>query len=137
MKTERPFTYKISEAEKICYVTAEGRITLRDCVDLMEESINNPQTRPGYRVLVDLRKMKYDPELHEIGNLTTYVTAKKEYFTAKIAFVTAGHRSRFVVDMFCFGATMGGMKVKRFSDMDEAKTWLDEPVAKKTIPPSK
>jgi hypothetical protein len=133
MKAKNPFTYRISEAEKICYVTAEGRITLRSCVDLMEESIKNPQTTPGYSVLVDLRKMKYDPETYEISSLTTYVTAKRDYFTGRIALVTEGHRNRFIADMFCFGAAMGGMRIKRFSDMDEARKWLDESVAKKII----
>ena len=128
-----PLSYRISEEEKICYVTAHGRITLRSCIDLMEESVRDPKTKPGYRVLVDLRKMKYAPESYEISNLTTYVTAKKDYFTGKIALVTTGYRNGFIVDMFCFGATLGGMKVKRFSDMDEAGKWLDEPAVNSII----
>ncbi len=123
----------MSDTEKICYVTAEGRITLQSCVELMEASIKNPRTKPGYRVLVDLRKMKYEPEVREIGNLTSYVTAKKEFFTGKIALVTAGHRNRFIVDMFCFGAAMGGVNINRFSDMAEARKWLEESVNKKEI----
>lgn len=133
MKAENTVTYRISEEENICYVTAEGCITLQSCVEFMEAGITNSKIKPGCCMLVDLRKMKYDSEAQEVGYLASYVATKKEYFSGKIALVTTGHRNRAIADLFCFGAAIGGMSINRFSDMDEARKWLNEPVNKKSI----
>lgn len=85
MKTKKVFSFEISDNEKIVYVTALDQITLQACVDLIEDSIKKLKDKLGYRALIDLRKMKYDPTFDSMSQyLAAYVLTKKEYFTNKV-----------------------------------------------------
>jgi len=129
------FSFRVADKERICYVTAVGRLTLQSCIEIIDTGIKarNSKNKPGYSMLVDLRKVKYDLKAREIGYLSSYVATKKKYSRGKIALVTTGYRNRLIVDMFCSGAARGGVSINSFSDMNNARKWLYKSVNIKSV----
>jgi|WetSurMetagenome_2_1015567.scaffolds.fasta_scaffold531947_1 hypothetical protein len=93
-----PFQYKIFQQQKTVIVQAKGVIDLHSCIQAMKDVAGDKDFDPQYKVIVDLREMKYNPStsdlfairdslvslIHNFKNDITIVTTKEALYLANL-----------------------------------------------------
>jgi hypothetical protein len=87
---DMPFSHAICAAEETVLVTANGEITIRSAQRAVSDVQADPQFRPDYRVLVDLREMKYSPSTEDIRVLASTLGEARDSYRGKVAVVVSG-----------------------------------------------
>lgn len=83
-----PFKYKIFQQQTIIVVQAENVIDIHSCIQAMRDVVMDNNFDPQFNIIVDLRKMDYDPSTSELFQIRDSLNALYRHFKGKIILVT-------------------------------------------------
>ena len=79
-----PFNYTITTQEKSVYVKAIQVIDAQSAIEAVQELVQDPDFDFSYDIVVDLRQMKYEPNLADLGTIRDGVKQYKSKFIGEI-----------------------------------------------------
>lgn len=120
------FEYTISRGERLACVTALGPIDFEQSLAVGDELAADPEFEPGFKLLVDLRRMEFNPSTPEIESFARTLPRFKQVFSDRIAVATSGGVHFGLARMTCLMAEAGGFLMRAFSDYEAARAWLVE-----------
>jgi hypothetical protein len=82
-----PFSHLIRQAEQTALVVAEGSIDLQSSVAAMVALATDPDFQPTFRVIVDLRRMKYSPRTKDLFGIRDALTSLRQAFQGGVTLV--------------------------------------------------
>ncbi|MBU0983360.1 MAG: hypothetical protein KKA42_05790 [candidate division Zixibacteria bacterium] len=118
-----PFSHTISAPEKLARVRAEGPVNLDACIKAIEALASDPEFSKDFKIIVDLRKMDYDPSNTDVQGLASFLGARCSSFQERTA-VVVPPRLLGVARIVTVLAEVAGFRMKMFTDYDGAVGWL-------------
>lgn len=105
-----PFKYKIFQQQKTIVVQAIGIIDLHSSSQTMKDVVADREFHPQYSVIVDLRKMKYNPSTPEMFRMRDSLASHIKHFKGEITIVTS-KEALYIAKLFCMLAKVYHFKV--------------------------
>lgn len=121
-----PFEYKIDATHSLITVTAEGPIDFHQSLALGEALTQDPAFDRRFAVLVDLRRMDFEPHLDEIRDFAETLPRLRDAYRSRVAVVTQPGFIHRLVRYTTVLAEDAGFPMEAFSSREEALNWLDE-----------
>ena len=118
-----PFQYTIDRSASTAYVIATGEINSRSCLKQAHDLTSDPNFRPEFNVLADLRYAKWSPTPNEAFDLGQAVAQFQDRFLGKIA-VLANVQFERHSRSTSRTAQANGFRIRVFSGLDTAIEWL-------------
>ena len=118
-------TWDVDASQRMAFVYANGVIDLAGTIEAMVNLAGEPDFRPAFAVLVDLRKMEYAPEMREVLEIGSAVVTMKELFRGRVAVVAESSLHFHLVQISTAMASVAGLDQKAFRDLDKARSWLE------------
>ena len=116
-----PYKYKIFHEKKTIVVLVEGEVDLKTSIQAMKDVTSDKDFHSQHHVVVDLRKMKYDPPAKDIFRLRDTIVTTAKNFKGEITLVNS-KETLHIVKLFCMLAKAYHMNinsVQKLSGLDE------------------
>jgi hypothetical protein len=84
-----PFTYSLFPAEEHVRIIGKGKITVRECEDIIQRVTSDRLFRSNFSILADLRKIVLDPSIKVSSHAET-IEDLAPVWEGNIAVVTTG-----------------------------------------------
>jgi hypothetical protein len=121
-----PITYRVDLERKLVLVTAEGTLTDADLRAYIGSVLTNPDARPGFYELADLRGVtRVEVSIAAIDVVTgTIQEFGQQIKETKSAVVASSRNAEEISRLYELLRTRVRATVKLFQDVDEAQAWL-------------
>ncbi len=120
------FKFEIKEHDFICFVTCAGNVNFEESAGAIQYLANHPDFKSEYKVIVDFREMNYHPSYADLRGIIDTLRLSKENFKNKVALVS-NSKMEVIAKLAVAYCAKEGMKMKAFTKMDEAHSWIAEP----------
>ena len=123
----RVYNIEISAENSLVTVIAKGVYKLQEIKDLIHKVIKDPEYKPEYNSIIDIRDVKYTLTVSEIFSISDFVVSFKHYFKGKTAIIAKGE---ILINMFKLSTmfiSKFGLKTNIFVDFEQANIWLKNP----------
>ncbi len=115
------YTVKFDVPKQIVRVTASGTESMNIAMESMRALHNNPEFRPGYGILCDLRKQTFVPDMVEASGIGTLMAGF--FYGHKLAFVISDPSHAMAQEIVIAAARAEG-KARIFGNAAGAERWL-------------
>lgn len=114
------------DAEKRCiFAKVSGDFTIQEIVDTIDQSVRNPQYRPGFCVLSDHTQIGEPLTPLQAGQMVEHmVTLAESLAGCRWAVVTTTQASYGMIRMVSVLAERVPIEVQVFTALEEAESWL-------------
>jgi hypothetical protein len=122
-----PIRYEVDPARGLVVATAEGVVTEADLLDYVTSVLANPDIRPGFRELVDLRgvtRIEIRPSALVDGVPSSIKEFAQQLRETRTAVVVSEDRVEEVSRLFDLVRRIVPNTIRLFRDMDGARAWL-------------
>jgi len=116
-----PITHKIDASKGVVFTTLWGELTLEEARSNTEVMRNDPAFRPSMWQLADARKVTSEISaegVKELARTTPFARGSRQAIVVESDLVYGVSR------MYALRQAEGGIDVKPFRDMQEARAWL-------------
>ncbi|MCK5153430.1 MAG: hypothetical protein KAQ93_03655 [Spirochaetales bacterium] len=127
MKSRVVYSIDISTTNHLVMVTAKGIYKLNEIKDLIHTVIKDPEYKPEYNSIIDIRDVKYTLTVSEIFSISDFILSFKHYFKGKTAIIAKGE---ILINMFKLSTmfiSKHGLQTNIFLNYEEAIKWLEDP----------
>lgn len=83
-----PFNHKIHKEGEIVIVKAIGVIDINSTLEAIASVIKDPEFSPHFQIIVDLRKIQYNPSILDIFKIKDSLNSKMKMLQGTITLVT-------------------------------------------------
>lgn len=105
-------------------IAVNGPADYEDCDRLLRRLAAGLRDRSGPPVLIDARGIEYLPSTAETRTLAELMIARSDSIRAPIAIVTEPGAIYGMGRLFTIRASLAGVPVEAFTDLEEAVAWL-------------
>ncbi|MDA3812095.1 MAG: hypothetical protein PF518_17385 [Spirochaetaceae bacterium] len=119
------YVYNISEKNKLISISQCDLYSFQEVKGLINVIIKDPQYKPTYNFLIDLREIKYTPIIDEMKELSEYLISLKKHFGG-VSIIISNNDVHH--DLFRYAATLvskKGLKIRHFYNPEHAKRWIN------------
>ncbi len=116
-------TIEVDASRRLVRLTLEGPGSVEDCVRLLGQMRDRPDIEPGFRTLVDIRRLQYAATLSE----SRYLVEERERGAKDFgptAIVVGDDLHHGTSRQFAALSELRGKTAAVFRDMVEAEVWL-------------
>lgn len=118
-----PLSYTIADQEQQVVITGDGAVTMAGMIAFVEQVAVDPQFRPHYTVILDLRTADYAADMEDGEKLAATLKLKRTDFQNKFA-VVVPDTLYLLAKLYCVMSRLGGFeKIQCFTDLDQARAW--------------
>ena len=118
-----PLIYEIDSQEGLVTVRGTGTVSMPAMIEVIERVAADPQFRPRFTVIYDLREVQYTAELSDGEALARVLKQKKTDFQSRFA-VLVPESLHFLARLYCVLANVAGFdKIQCFTDETQAREW--------------
>ena len=123
-----PLSYNIAEQEQQVVITGNGAVTMAGMISFVQQVAADPQFRPHYTVILDLRNADYAADLEDGDKLATTLKQKRTDFQNKFA-VVVSDPLYLLAKLYCVLSRMGGLEnIQCFNNLEQARAWCRSPL---------
>lgn len=118
-------TCNIDDKTGIVYTTIRGRVSTREVIETLAQTIASPNFRPGLNGLADMRESHYDLVSNDVRQIAALMAEQNQAIgPSKTAIVVSSKLAYGMARMYQAFAQDSSIETQIFDDIDEAKHWL-------------
>ncbi len=119
------FEFARLDADRRIQVTASGPIDFREILAAFVTIVERPDFEPHFSVLIDAREIEFTPSGFEIEQFARQLGRFKRDIQGRVAILVKGNLHFGLARMTCSVAEANGFPMRPFTDLEQARSWLD------------
>jgi hypothetical protein len=121
-----PFIQLVFPEEQLVRVQTVDHVDAQMCAKAIEDLANDPEFRPTYKILADLRQLEFSPSTSELQTLVALLCELGDIYLGPIALVVEGPFYMGLGKMVSATARLSGLSMAAFDEAAAAEQWLEE-----------
>jgi hypothetical protein len=118
------YSYSIDTSAAVAHVEGSGDFDLLETLSAPLELFAHEDFDPDFGVVVDLRKLEYEPSASHLVAIARNLVRFKALLGHRVAVVVSRRIHRLAAELTAAMADAGGFPIRVFSSLEGAQVWV-------------